>query len=105
MDFYNGRQPHKTPFRTPNANAYAERFVRLIKEECRDRLVPSVNDIADGPSPSTWRTTRANGPIRDVGTTCGIPMTEADQIDRSVADHDSAGCSTTTHELPECSAD
>ena len=59
----------------------------------------------DRPSPSTWRTTRANGPIRDVRTTCGIPMTEADQIERSVVDHDSAGCSTTAHGLPECSAD
>jgi putative transposase len=28
------------PERAPNANAYAERFVRSIKEECLNRLIP-----------------------------------------------------------------
>ena len=29
-----------SPVRAPNANAYAERFVRSIKEECLNRLIP-----------------------------------------------------------------
>lgn len=30
----------QTPFCPPNCNAYAERFVRSIKEECLNRVVP-----------------------------------------------------------------
>jgi putative transposase len=30
----------RTPFHAPNCNAHAERFVRSIKEECLDRLIP-----------------------------------------------------------------
>ena len=34
-----GVDPVKLPPRSPNLNAYAERFVRSIKEECLDRLI------------------------------------------------------------------
>ena len=30
----------QTPYQAPNANAYAERFVRSIKDECLDRVIP-----------------------------------------------------------------
>jgi Integrase core domain len=30
----------RTPFLAPNCNAHAERFVRSIKEECQDRMIP-----------------------------------------------------------------
>jgi len=30
----------QTPYEAPNANAYAERFVRSMKEECLDRIIP-----------------------------------------------------------------
>jgi len=34
-----GAEILRTPFRTPNANAYAERFVRTIRAECLDHLL------------------------------------------------------------------
>jgi transposase InsO family protein len=34
-----GAQVLRTPFRTPNANAHAERFVRTVRTECLDHLL------------------------------------------------------------------
>jgi len=34
-----GIKPIKTPFQAPNANAFAERFVRSIKEECLNKVI------------------------------------------------------------------
>ena len=30
----------QTPFQEPNANAYAERFVRSLKHQCLNRVIP-----------------------------------------------------------------
>jgi transposase InsO family protein len=35
-----GTRVVQTPYQAPNANAVAERFVRSIKEECLDRMIP-----------------------------------------------------------------
>jgi putative transposase len=35
-----GVQVVQTPLQAPNANAYAERFIRSIREECLDRVIP-----------------------------------------------------------------
>ena len=35
-----GVTPVRLPAKSPNLNAYAERFVRSIKEECLNRIVP-----------------------------------------------------------------
>ena len=32
----------QTPYQAPNANAYAERFVLSIKDECLNRVIPFV---------------------------------------------------------------
>jgi transposase InsO family protein len=37
---YAGVHVVQAPFQAPNANAYAERFVRSIKHECLNRMVP-----------------------------------------------------------------
>ena len=35
-----GVNPVRLPRRSPNLNAFIERFVRSIKEECLDRVIP-----------------------------------------------------------------
>jgi putative transposase len=53
-----------TPERAPNANAYSERFVRSIKEECLDRLIPIGERHFRAPWRSTSRTITENGTTR-----------------------------------------
>ena len=58
----------RTPAHAPNCNAYAERFVRSIKEECLDRLILSASAISGVPWRSSWRITTRSGTTKASGT-------------------------------------
>ena len=60
-----GVQVNRTPFRAPNCNAHAERFVRSVKEECLDRLIPLGERHME-------RGTRNVEPFK--GEACRIPL-------------------------------
>jgi hypothetical protein len=53
------------PERAPNANAYAERFVRSIKEDCLDRLIPLGEPHFRRILTESSRTIIANAIIKD----------------------------------------
>ena len=54
----------QTPFHAPNCNAHAERFVRSVKEECLDRMIPLVSGIYGVRSPTSWSITIASATVR-----------------------------------------
>jgi hypothetical protein len=54
----------QTPYQAPNANAYAERFVRSIKEECLDRIIPIGERHFRRAVRDSWRITSARGITR-----------------------------------------
>ena len=58
----------QTPFQAPNCNAYAERFVRSIKEECLNRVSSSAKPTCAERSPRSRDTTTGSG-ITKVFTT------------------------------------
>ena len=63
-----GVQPIRLPPKRPNRNAYAERFVRSMKEECLSRVVPSAKGTCVSSWASTSTTTIASETTRDSTT-------------------------------------
>ena len=51
----------RTPFRAPQANGVAERFVRTVRSECLDWLLILNDQHLSGSSTSSWSTTTATG--------------------------------------------
>ena len=91
----------QTPYRAPNANAYAERFVRSIKEECLNRLIPCDNAIIDGLSRNLSPTTIASGIIKDWTTNSLTASLQKGVSVECVDTNVSVGCSITTPEQRE----
>src|SRR5262249_34184215 len=90
----------RTPYEAPNANAHAERFVRSMKEECLDRIIPIgeghfrramsefvAHYIARGII-KVWRTRSLRAHQRAVPAEC-------------TASHGSVDCSITTGAQPD----
>ena len=55
----------QTPFQAPNCNAHAERFVRSMKEECLNRVIPLAERHFRRAMHSSSSITTANAIIRD----------------------------------------
>jgi len=85
----------ETPYRAANANAYAERFVRSIKEGCSIGSFHWASAIFGVPCTSLYSATISNGIIKDSGTRSSMAHRPAALV-RFAADLAWAGCSITT---------
>ena len=102
-----GVQPIRLPPKSPNLNAYAERFVRSIKEECLNRVVPLGEGICASSSTSTSSITIARETIRDSTTSsCNDRHLHEGRTPTFGGGRASVDCSASTIERPhEWSAD
>ncbi|MGH9893675.1 MAG: hypothetical protein ACREA0_17160, partial [bacterium] len=67
-----GVHPVRLPSRSPNLNAYAERFVRSIKSECLAQVIPIGERTFDGRYASTSSTTTPSATTKGSATGSSI---------------------------------
>ena len=95
----------QTPYRAPNANAHAERFVRSMREECLDRLVPLGEQHLRRASAEYVAHYEAERPHQGRGNTLLRPAPLAPPMGRIRRRPRLGAYSTTTRERHEASAD
>ena len=74
-----GVRPLLLPARSPNVNAYAERFVLSAKSECLERIVPLGEKHLRLSFESSWTITMGNGRIRASATSSSRPRQRASE--------------------------
>ena len=87
------------PPRSPNLNAFAERWVRSVKQECLSKVICSARPHFHGSWPSTADTITAKGTIKGKATICCFRMRAKSETSNAAPLNvaiDSAGCSNTT---------
>ena len=96
-----GVQLLRLPSRSPNLNAYAERFVRSIKHECLRHIVPSANIICAPSCASSWSTTTPSATTRAWATSSFSPPPIRPRPSAPSADaKGSVACFHSTSETP-----
>jgi putative transposase len=95
-----GTKSVRLPRRSPNLNAFIERFIRSIKEECLDRVVPLGEAHLQGLTASTLPTTTSSARIRVLAVHSSSRPAITHQKDGSPNGSDWVACSTTTTEKP-----
>ncbi len=91
----------KLPPRSPNLNAYAERFVRTIKESCLDRMILFGEDSLRKSIQEFTGTIILNAITKDSVTASSWAIRcIVKTLARFGGDSDSVGCSTITIVTP-----
>ena len=91
----------QTPYRAPNANAYAERFVRSIKQECLSRVIPFGERHLRRTIAHTSSIITASGIIRGWTTRSSMTARTGRRGSGFAVGRGSVGCSITTNEPRE----